>query len=183
MNVSLIAALANHRLIGSTSGRIPWSIPRDRAHFRAYTAGKWVLVGRKTYGEMDGWFTTQTPLILSGDPGFKPRHPAHRLVASPAIAVDLARGNGAVELVICGGASVYAGTIGLANRLVITRIRAEIEVADPVFFPDFEQSDEWKSRYAESWPCDAENPFAMRLEIFERTERGESSPKNNRSPF
>ena len=183
MIVSMIAALAENRVIGSASGGIPWSLPRDRDHFRAYTEGKWLLLGRKTYEEMDGWFTDQTPLILTRDPAYIPGHPAHRPVISPAAAIDLARRHGATELVVCGGTGVYAAAIGLANKLVITRVGKQVDVADPVFFPDFETSGEWKTDYAETWSCDAENPLPMRLKIYRRVACGTSSPGNNHSPI
>ena len=83
----------------------------------------------------------------------------------------MTRRNGASELVVCGGAGVFAAVIGLAHRLVITRIGKPIELADPVFFPDFEPSGDWKPEYAETWPRDAENSAAMRLEIYRRRGR------------
>jgi dihydrofolate reductase len=183
MVVSMIAALAENRVIGSASGGIPWNLPRDRDHFRAYTERKWLLLGRKTYEEMEGWFTSHTPLILTGDPGYRPGHRAHRSVSSPAAAIDLARRHGVSELVICGGAGVFAAAIGLANRLVMTRIEKRIELADPVFFPAFETSGEWNAVYSETWPCDTENVVPMRLEIYQRATFGKPSPKNNHSPI
>ena len=47
--VSLIAAIAENRVIGQ-SGGIPWDLPEDRRHFRELTWGHPVIMGRKTFG-------------------------------------------------------------------------------------------------------------------------------------
>lgn len=170
MIVTLIAALDRDRVIGTTSGKIPWDLPRDREHFRAYTAGKWLLVGRLTYGEMEGWFGDRTPLVLTRDPAFRSHSPAHRPVGSVAAAMDLARASGAAELVVCGGAEVYARTLSFADRLVLTRLELEVGTPGAVRFPDFEAEPAWRLRHLESWPPEAGLPRA-RLEVHERIRR------------
>ncbi len=169
--LTLIAALAEDRVIGSASGGIPWDLPRDRAHFRARTEGRWLLVGRRTYAEMEGWFGDRTPIILTKQPDFRPRHPAHRVVASPAAALDLARANGVGELIVCGGAEVYAATLPLAGCLVLTRIGLHVDIPDPVRFPDFESSGEWRLSHTETWPA-ADGGPAARCEIHARKPQG-----------
>ncbi len=167
MLVTLIAALARDRVIGSTSGKIPWDFPRDRAFFRAYTAGKWLLLGRRTYGEMDGWFGDRTPLVLTRDPTFRPPSPAHRPVRSIPSAIDLARANGVRELVVCGGAGVYAGALPFADRLVLTRLELDVRLPGPVCFPDFEAGPAWRLLHREWWNRETGLPGA-RLEVHER---------------
>jgi dihydrofolate reductase len=168
MEVSLIAAMDRERLIGSASGRLPWRLPRDIAHFRGATAGKWLLLGRRTYEEMDGWFTDQTPLILSRDPDYEPQRPFHRVFTDVRSALGFARASGVGEVIVAGGAAVFAATMEVATRLILTRIEASYEVAGGVYFPDFEKSGEWHPVYAEDWPSDAENPVAMRLYCYEK---------------
>jgi len=46
--LTLIAAVAHNGVIGS-QGRLPWSLPEDRAHFQRETLGHAVIMGRKTY--------------------------------------------------------------------------------------------------------------------------------------
>lgn len=169
MLVSIIAAVANRGLIGSAGGGIPWDLPRDRAHFRAATRGRWLLVGRRTYEEMDGWFTDQTPLVLTENPDYKPLHPSHRVVSSVVAAIDLARRNGTSGLMVCGGAGVYASAIPYSDRLILTRIETDLEIPDPVLFPDFACSGEWNLTFAEGWPPDQLNPIPMRLEVYSRS--------------
>lgn len=168
MQISLIAAIDRNRLMGSESGHLPWRLPRDIAHFRAATAGKWLLLGRRTYDEMDGWFTDQTPLILSRDPAWSPQEPFHRVFTELSAALDFARASGAGEVIVVGGSQIFAASLEVATRLIVTRIEAVYDVANGVYFPDFEASGEWCLVHAESWSADPENPVAMRLEYYER---------------
>jgi dihydrofolate reductase len=170
MLVTLIAALAGDRVIGEASGRIPWDHPRDRAHFRARTEGRWLLVGRRTYAEMEGWFGDRTPIILTRSEGFRPFSPAHRIANSVPAALDLARSNGVTELIVCGGAAVYEATLPFADRLVLTRLAIALQVVEPVHFPDFATSGEWRLRQVEQWSA-AGGASPARLEIHERKEK------------
>ncbi len=168
MQVSFVVAIDRNRLMGSEAGHLPWRLPRDVAHFRAVTAGKWLLLGRRTYEEMDGWFADQTPLVLSRDPDYRPQHPSHRVFTGVDATLDFARASGVGEVVVVGGARIFAAALETATRLIVTRIEAVYEVADGVYFPDFEKSREWRLVHAEHWPPDSENPVAMRLGYYER---------------
>lgn len=168
MLVTLMAALAGDQVIGDASGRIPWDHPRDRAHFRARTAGRWLLVGRRTYGEMEGWFGDRTPIILTRSEEFRPFSPAHRLAPSVPGALDLARANGVTELIVCGGAAVYTATLPFADRLVLTRLALTAQIAEPVYFPEFTSGDIWRLQGVERWPGESDASPA-RLETYVRT--------------
>lgn len=170
MLVTLMAALAGDRVIGEASGRIPWDHPRDRAHFRASTAGRWLLVGRRTYSEMEGWFGDRTPIILTRNAEFRPFSPAHRLARSVPAALDLARANGVPELIVCGGAAIYEASLPYADRLVLTRLAMVMQVAEPVQFPDFAGSGRWHLRRAEHWPADG-SASPARLEVYDREKK------------
>lgn len=166
MQVSLVVAMDADRVIGSESGKIPWDVPRDREHFRARTAGRWVLAGRKTYLEMEGWFGDRIPVVLTRDRNFQPFESGHRVAHSVAEALDLASGNGVLELVVVGGSGVFAAILPWADRILLTRIDLRTDLADPVRFPEFESSGRWKLRHAENWPGKAGIPSA-RYEIYE----------------
>ena len=70
--LTLIAAIDQNRLLANEH-RIPWHLPRDIAHFRNYTKEKWLLLGRRTFEEMRGWFRAgHTPLVLTRHPDYVP---------------------------------------------------------------------------------------------------------------
>lgn len=119
---------------------MPWDLPEDRLHFRRYTTGRWLLLGRTTFEEMTGWFRDDhTPLVMSRNRDFRPLR--GRRVASVEEAAGLAEEAGQKELVVCGGGQIYAAAMPLATRLVITRVASRLESGVP--FPTFSPT-EWK---------------------------------------
>ncbi|MEZ5302562.1 MAG: dihydrofolate reductase [Verrucomicrobiales bacterium] len=162
IRVTLIAALARVRTIGD-GGKIPWHLPRDVAHFRAYTLGKALLAGRRTFEEMRGWFTDHTPFILTNQPT---RRGGFRTVRTPAQAAEAAAGLGFDELVVIGGAQTYAAALPAATDLLLTRIEADI--TGDSRFPRWDVA-AWRLDRREEWPADADNEFAMTLEHWQRS--------------
>ena len=67
--------------------------------------------------------------------------------------------DGAPELVVCGGASVYRAALPYADELCLTLIDAEVE--GEAVFPDYEAEIEWEKLSEESHPADAENAHPM----------------------
>jgi dihydrofolate reductase len=129
--ITLIAAIGRNGEIGY-NGRMPWHIPEDLKHFKAYTMGKIVVMGSKTFASLDN-----TPL-----PGRK-----NIVVSSQSLCCTTAIHASSIEhalsiehcypeLVIIGGESVYRQTMGLADKLVITHIDSEF-TADS-YFPEID---------------------------------------------
>ena len=153
----MISAMDRNRVIGTREGGIPWHLPRDIERFRKFTDRKVLLLGRRTFEEMSGWFTNQTPIILSHDPDFRPGFGS--LVGHVEAAISEAAALGAAELAVCGGASVYETALPYADELFLTLIDAT--VAGSVLFPDYEDGIEWEELSRETYPADGENEFAM----------------------
>ena len=161
MLVSLISAVSRNGVIGGKDGGIPWDLPRDKEHFREYTSGKWMLVGRKTYLEMEGWFVDQTPVVLTRSTDLIV--PGGVVVHSVADAIDLAEQAGADELVVSGGAEMYRAALPFVEKLILTKIDAEIEGL--AGFPDLDWN-KWEKIESEIWDRDERNSYKMTLEIF-----------------
>lgn len=164
MKVSMIAAMTPEGVIGTGEG-IPWHLPRDQAHFRAYTAGKAMLLGRRTYEEMIGWFTTQTPIVLTRNTRIdlegKPR-----LAASVESAIEMAQELGAPELVVSGGAQVYAAALDHADELILTSI--DTKAVGTARFPDFQEKGNWHCHRREAHATDTENIHALEFQWWQR---------------
>lgn len=162
MRLTLIAAMDENRLIGLAGGGLPWPrLPRDQQHFRAYTADKALLLGRRTYEEMTGWFKPgHRPIVVSAAANYQ-SETDHPVVASVEAGIELARERGDAELVVCGGASIYQQTLTLADELILTIIAARFEAcADAAYFPDWvEEGFSESSR--ELFEADAENEHGM----------------------
>jgi dihydrofolate reductase len=160
--VSLIAAVSSDGYVSRGRG-VPWDLPADREHFRACTAGKWLLLGRSTYEEMIGWFSDHHPLVLSSNPDFVPA--VGQRVASVAEAIALTGAAGQEELLVCGGSQVYAAALPVADRLILTRVDQRLGGGLP--FPAFDEA-EWPLRVRRRHPADDQHALAFEIRIHER---------------
>lgn len=157
-----------NRLLADERG-IPWHLPKDIAHFRRYTQGKWLLLGRRTFDEMRDWFTDHTPLVLSTRCGDDPE--IGHVVASVPLAMAHAKAAGQRELVCCGGAQTYAAALPYADTLVLTQIHHAFEPhSQAVYFPEW-NADEWHLLDRRELSCDAGNPWDMSVLTLERNPR------------
>ena len=155
-----------NRLLADENG-IPWRLPRDVKHFRDYTDGKWLLLGRRTFEEMQGWFKPgHTPLVLSSRCGLDPK--GARGVDSVPHALALAEAAGQTELVVCGGAQTYAAALPYADKLMLTRISHRFDQGSrPVFFPEWSHSS-WHPFQTNSSPADIDNAWPLSITEWRR---------------
>lgn len=163
MLVSLIAAVSEDGFIAKEEGGIPWKLPRDVRHFRDYVAGKYMLLGRRTYEEMKGWFTTQKPMVLTRDEKLFEWQdaPPPLVVRSVEEAISLAEG----ELVVCGGGEVFAAALPWVKKCLVTHVKTKLGrgIKFPVLPPM-----EWKLQESTFHPADSENELAMTISTYDR---------------
>jgi len=122
MIVSLIAAMAENRVIGS-KGAIPWYLPADLRHFRELTMGHPVIMGRKTFESIGGPLPGRRNLVLSRTPGLGAEGVEVRGSLDEALAVC----TGAEEVFVCGGGDVYREALPLADRIYLTIIHRKYD--------------------------------------------------------
>jgi dihydrofolate reductase len=126
MDVVLIAAVAENGVIGS-GGTMPWRLKSDMQHFRALTAGKPVVMGRRTWASLAVKpLPGRTNIVVTRDAGFM----APGVLAAPGLetALEAACGDalrrGTDAVMVIGGADIYAQAMRRATRLEITQIHA-----------------------------------------------------------
>ena len=162
LRITLIAVVSEDGFISAGTGG-PWDLPADRAHFRARTAGRWLLLGRRTYGEMTGWFHNHHPLVLSRDPDFHP-DPGER-VTSMEEAMERTRAAGIDELVVVGGSHAFEVAMPWATHLDLTRVHTRLHQG--VRFPDFDPH-QWTQVQRMEHPVDDRHAFAFTFTESER---------------
>ena len=138
--IVLIIAAADNNVIGRDGG-LPWRLRSDLQHFRSLTMGKPVVMGRKTYHSIGRPLPGRTNVVVSRDPAFA----APGLIVAPSFdtALDVARGDAlrrTSDIMVIGGAEVFAQAIPLAQRLELTRVHLRAE--GDVTLPDFSAA-EW----------------------------------------
>lgn len=172
--IVLIAAMDRGRVIGLPSGGIPWRLPDDVARFRARARGRHLLLGRRTFDEMRGWFTDQTPLVMTRRRDFEVER--GRAVESLDQALRIAASAGQKELLVAGGAEIFALALPRAERLILTLVETDIEAGFPKElaaglprFPDYRAAGDWREVSQESRPADAGHAFARAFLELERS--------------
>jgi dihydrofolate reductase len=117
MIVSAIAAMDRAGLIGD-GVTMPWHLPRDLRRFRTRTMGKPVIMGRRTYGSLGRPLPGRLNIVLTRDGTLQAD--GCRVAGSMSDALRIAEESGAGEAMIIGGGAVYAETVGLWDRLLLT---------------------------------------------------------------
>ena len=115
-------------------GRLPWDIPEDWEYFLEQTREGTLVFGRRCYEEMiERTKEGRQAVVLSRNPVFQPTfgYKATSIADALAIAKSFKR-----EIWICGGEQIYRETLPLADRLLITKIHADIK--GDTHFPPWE---------------------------------------------
>lgn len=165
LTLSLIAAHAENGVIG-IENRMPWHLPGDFRYFKATTLGKPIIMGRKTWDSLGRPLPGRLNLVVSRQPGLTLE--GAEVFASLEAAVDRAeawaKAQGVEEVMLIGGAQLYALGLPFADRLYLTRIAASPE--GDAFFPLFDHAG-WVKVSDMSNPAEGEAP-AYSFEVWER---------------
>jgi len=165
MKLSLIWAMDRNRLIGRNNA-LPWKLPADMIWFKKNTMGKPILMGRKTYESIGRPLPGRTNLILTRQSDLH--------IDGCIVVHSLAEAQAAVpktkEIMIMGGAEIYALLINQADRLYITEIDEAFE--GDAWFPEFDRND-WQEISCLSCFPDDKSLYAHRFMVLERNSKGD----------
>jgi dihydrofolate reductase len=160
--ISIIAAMDRKRGIG-VDNKLPWRLSADLKRFRELTMGHHIIVGRKTFESIGRPLPGRRMIVVTRDVNYKTE--GCDVAHSVEEAINLAREGGEIEAFICGGAEIYAQTIGVADRMYLTLIDAE--VAADTFFPEFDEK-EWSEQESSYQPTDEKNQYPFTFKLVKR---------------
>ena len=132
MKISIIAAMANNRVIGKDN-KMPWHLPEDLKHFKSITMNKPILMGRKTYESIGRALPGRLNIILTRDDTFTADGCV--VVSSIEEAFHIVNIHDADELFIIGGENIYSQFMHIADNLYLTLI--DLDVEGDTFFPPY----------------------------------------------
>jgi dihydrofolate reductase len=166
--LALVWAMAENRVIGK-GGDLPWRLPGEMQYFRAVTLGKPVIVGRKTFESFPKPLPGRTNIVVSRTASFEHARVrmARDLDEAIAIGTEVAERDDVDEIMLAGGAELYALALPRADRLYMTLVHAEVE--GDTTFPDFDP-DAFVERRRVHVPADVDNVHAYSLIMMERPE-------------
>lgn len=158
--ISIIAALADNRVIGRDN-KLPWRLPADLAHFKRITMGKPMLMGRKTWESLPGLLPGRRHIVITRDVHYQAKGAeiAHSLEAALELVANVA------EVMVVGGANIYAQFIPLAQRMYLTRVHTN--ATGDAWFPEFDSA-QWQETAAEWHAADSTNEHPYSFIILQR---------------
>jgi len=122
----IVAAVAENGVIGNGNA-IPWRLKSELRHFRTITLGKPLIMGRRTFASIGRPLDHRTNIVVSRNPAFA----APGIVVAPDLDAALsvaradARRRGVDDVMIIGGAGIYAQTIPRADRIALTLVHLQ----------------------------------------------------------
>lgn len=160
MRISLIAAMGKNRAIGM-DGAMPWHLPADLKHFKALTMDKPVIMGRRTHEAIGRPLPGRLNIVITRDANYRAEgcYVAHSIDDALRAAAEYE------EVMVIGGAELYAQLLPHADRLYLTEIGHDFD-AD-TFFPAFDKS-HWQEIASEDNEPDERNPYRYRFAVLER---------------
>jgi dihydrofolate reductase len=165
--VAIIAAVAANGVIGNANA-IPWRLPSDFAHFKRMTLGKPLIMGRKTFESIGRPLPGRTNIVVTRQEGYQPDGVLviSSLEAALEHAQAIAASDRANEVMVGGGAEIYAQALPLADRLYITHVGAR-PVGD-AYFPTV-NPEEWKESGVIEVPANPDDSAAFRIKVYRRS--------------
>ncbi len=118
--ITLVVAMARNGVIGR-AGALPWRLPDDLRRFKALTMGKPILMGRRTWVSLGRALPGRLNLVMTRDPSFTAEG------ATVVRSLDEALAHAQGELMVIGGAEVYALATPRADQVQLTAVDADIE--------------------------------------------------------
>ena len=159
MIISLIAAVDERYGMGKNNSLL-CHLPADLQHFKSLTLGKPIIMGRKTFESIGKALPGRQNIVLT----------RNTLTAEGVMVVDsleaaLQLTKDQIEVMVIGGAQIYAQALIHAQRIYLTIIHHQFD-AD-VFFPDIDKA---------AWACidaveklrDKKNEYDMTFCTYQR---------------
>lgn len=142
MKISMIAAMANQRVIG-LGNKMPWHLPADLKFFKQNTTGKPVIMGRKTFQSIGAPLPNRTNIIITNDKTYY----ADNITVVHGIQEALAVAQGAEEVMIIGGQTIYEQFLPMTHELYLTKI--DLDINGDAFFPNYQEVAKWQVNWSE----------------------------------
>jgi len=145
IKIVAVAAMSNNRVIGK-GGVIPWRVKSDFQHWRNMSRGKVVIMGRKTFEDMPPQFQKRPHIIVitrDKNWSFNDVIITHGIEEAFKAAYKICDETHKTEIIIGGGAEIYAQALPQTEAVYLTTIDTTVENGDALF-PILDES-EWQA--------------------------------------
>lgn len=157
--ITIIAAASENNALGKDNDLV-WHLPDDFKRFKELTSGNYILMGRKTYESFPKPLPNRKHLIITRQDNYQVPENCFVFdsISSALQSVDNA------DVWIIGGGEIYNQSMGIADRIELTRVNSEFE-AD-TFFPEI--GDEWELVKEEYHPVDDRHKYDFTYITYDR---------------
>ncbi|WP_339670222.1 dihydrofolate reductase [Dasania marina] len=142
IKISMIVAVAENGVIGRDN-QLPWYLPEDLKYFKKVTMAKPIVMGRKTFDSIGKPLPGRSNIVVTRNTDYSAEgiEVVATVEAAIKLAAEIARTDGVDEVMVIGGAQLYADILPRVDRLYLTEVHAEVE--GDAFFPAIER-DLWR---------------------------------------
>jgi dihydrofolate reductase len=164
--ISHVVAMSNNWVIG-VNNDLPWSLKDDLAHFKEYTTGKIIVMGRKTFESIGRPLPNRINYVISstlenveGVSIFTNLEDA--IEAAKAYNLDKHIAN---EVAIIGGGYLFRDSMDTFNKLVLTRVNCSID--GDVYYPEIDFNN-WELVSSEKFLKNKDNQYDFAVEAYNK---------------
>jgi dihydrofolate reductase len=164
--ISHVVAMSNNLVIG-VNNDLPWSLKDDLAHFKKYTTGKIIVMGRKTYESIGRPLPNRVNFVISstlkdieGVSIFTSLEDA--IEAAKIYNLDQEIAN---EIAIIGGGYLFRDSIDSFNKLILTRVDCSID--GDVYYPEIDFSN-WELISSDEFLKNEDNQYNFAVETYKK---------------
>ncbi|WP_017930792.1 dihydrofolate reductase [Robiginitomaculum antarcticum] len=163
---SLIVAKSRNGVIG-LDGDLPWRLSGDLKMFKRVTLGKPVIMGRKTWESLPFPLPGRPNLVVSRDSDYVAKKAETFSLIHDAIGrgYELAGSSGADEVMLIGGAQLYAKLMKYCDRMYITEV--DIMIEGDAHFPAVNEA-QWRLSQHTDWMQGEDDDYRYRFLQYER---------------
>lgn len=160
MRLNIVVAKSENDVIGR-DGDLPWRLPADLRHFKATTLGHPLVMGRKTHESIGRPLPGRHNIVVTRQPDYL----AVGCTVAGSLEQAISAAQPATEIMIIGGATLYAAALPRAARIYLTEVHAQI--SGDTRFPSIDR-DAWREVTREHYPADDANDYDYSFVVLDR---------------
>ena len=163
MQISIIAAIGSKNELGANN-QLLWHLPIDFKWFIEKTKGKPVIMGRKTMESLGKPLKNRLNIVLSRQ--LEEVSEGFVLVRSWDEAFEKAKQSESNEIMVIGGAQIYEQALAFADKVYLTHVEGEFEIAD-TFFPQMNYQN-YTCDFIENHAKDDQHSYNYAFKIYDK---------------
>lgn len=163
MKISLIAAMSQNRAIGYENA-LPWSepIPVDWENLYQVTAGKKMIMGRKSYDNPHRVWSAAGNFVVTRQEKYQVET-GFEVVKSLEDALEKCQNE--EEVFVIGGEEIFRIALPLAHKIVLTLVYQDFK--GDAFFPEFNEA-EFEITEKKTYKAGNQTPYDLEILTMER---------------